>query len=277
MRYEFLDEHIQKIKKFAQPLLDEQTVLVAVQYIFFPSEDEFVSACATSFNNTISLPQKIRTVFDRAIHTQSIEQNIKNTKSSTYSFSGHVIAAGTRVSTLRPGDAIACIGTGDPINTDLACIHEYDAVILSDHSYIKQASITGFSLLAMHAILRAKLQVGYVVCVVGFDALGYLIMQLAKLSGTTVIVVDDNPTNIINAKTAGAHHCYNSTEHGWQEEVLRKTQRHGVDVTFVIKNTIGGITSEVVIAMTRAHGRIVLVGLDDIHIDLSLEKKILIL
>jgi predicted dehydrogenase/NADPH:quinone reductase-like Zn-dependent oxidoreductase len=274
MRYEFLDERAQKAKKFAQPFLDEQAVLVAVQYMFFASHEELASTLAEHSGDPMSLPHKIKTVLERSMRMQCTELHTEHKiQKQPYSFSGHVIAVGAKVSTLRPGDAIACLGVGGSVNADLACISEYDAVLISDTAHIKEASITGFALLAMHAILRANLQVGQVVCVIGFSALGYLIMQLAKLSGTTVIVVDDNPIHIGHAKSTGAHYCYNSTEKGWQEEILYATQQHGVDVTFVVLSTVTGVTPEAAIMLTRAHGRIVLVGLDDLHIDHAIIGK----
>jgi predicted dehydrogenase/threonine dehydrogenase-like Zn-dependent dehydrogenase len=268
VRYEFLDEHAQKVKNFAQPLLDDQAILVAVHHMFFPSQEDYALLVATPPQNHVSLPQKIKTVFEHSMHLHCTASHIPDiNKKHPHSFSGHVIAAGAKVTTLRPGDTIACIGIHGLVNTDLTCISEYDAVLVSNPANIKETSITGFALLAMHAVVRAKLQVGYIICIIGFDALSYLIMQLAKLSGATVIVLDSSSTCLLDAQRAGAHYCYNSSEAGWLEEILCITQRHGVDITFAAKNNMVGITLDAAISITRPHGRIVVVGLNNIHID----------
>jgi predicted dehydrogenase/threonine dehydrogenase-like Zn-dependent dehydrogenase len=268
MRHEFLNERAQRVKKFAQPLLDEQAILVAVQYVFFVSPEALASSIKTQRSEPISLPQKIKTVFERSMRMQRTTEYISEKNSiDSHSFSGYVIATGAKVSTLRPGDAVACISVGDAVYSDLACISEYDAVLISDPAHIKNASVTGFALLAMHAVLRAKLQVGHCVCVIGFGAFGYLIVQLAKLSGATVILIDDNPIHLEYARSRGTTYCYNSTEKGWQEEVLCVTQRYGVDVTIIADSVTAGVNSESAITVTRTHGRIVLVGFNDIYVD----------
>ncbi|HEV2917003.1 MAG TPA: Gfo/Idh/MocA family oxidoreductase [Candidatus Babeliales bacterium] len=269
MRHEFLNEHAQKVKKFAQPLLDDHAILVAIEHIFFASQEQLINLLTLQSSTPTNLPYKIKTVFERSKQTTH-EQVTK----SLYSFSGHVIASGAKVLTLRAGDAIACIGFDGAVHSDLACISEYDAVLISDLAYSKQASITGFALQAMHAILRANLQIGQIICIMGFGPLGYLIMKLAKLSGTLVIVIDTDAQKISDAHTHGADYCYNSTENGWIEEVLYVTQQHGVDTTFVLCIEENSIHLDTAINLTSAHGRIVLVSSEAIHINhMVLGKK----
>jgi predicted dehydrogenase len=116
-------------------------------------------------------------------------------------------------------------------------------------------------------VQRAQLQVGHTVCVIGFNAFGYLIVQLAKLSGAIVIVVDDKADQLNKARELGAAYCFNTADNGWESDLLCITQRHGVDVTIVVNSEVNGVSPHVAINITRAHGRVVLVGLQDIFID----------
>ena len=73
----------------------------------------------------------------------------------------------------------------------------YASVLFSGHKYkSKEAAPKG----AMHAINRAKLRIGDYVCVGGFGAFGYLLIAFAKLSGATVIVLDDDEQRLESAR-----------------------------------------------------------------------------
>ena len=119
----------------------------------------------------------------------------------------------------------------------------------------------------MHAINRAKLHIGDYVCIGGFGAFGYILMSLAQLSGATVIIVDDNAQQLEIARQSGASLCFNTQDPGWEKEVLSVTQHHGVDVTLIADSRTSGFDSHHIIDITRSHGRIVLIGVDDIHVD----------
>lgn len=267
MRHEFLDEQSRKVKDFAQALLDEHVVLVSVHYVFLQSYSRLVDMLQQQQTEPKSLPQKIKTVLEFSARDKQESKKNELLHNGTFSFSGQVIATGSKVTSLRPGDIVACVRSGQMYYTDLMCVSEYDAVIISDKTKIIQASVTGFALLAMHAINRAKLRIGDYVCIGGFGAFGYLLMSLAQLSGATVIVVDDDEQHLKIARQSGASLCFNTQEPGWEKEVLSATQQHGVDVTLIADSHTTGFDSHRIIDITRSHGRIVLVGVDDIHVD----------
>jgi len=269
MRHEFLDEQSRKVKDFAQALLDEHMVLVAVHYVFLQSYNCLVDIIQQQQNEPKSLPQKVKKVLEYTVHSKKYNSQDKSSEehSGLFSFSGQVIATGSKVTSLRPGDMVACVRYGQVQYTDLVCVSEYDAVLIGDKKKIVDASLTGFGLLAMHAINRAKLRIGDYVCIGGFGAFGYLLMTLAKLSGATVLVLDDDDHHLELAYKSGNALCFNTRESGWQQEILRLTQQHGVDVTLVADSSIVGLDSHHIINVTRSHGRIVLVGINDIHVD----------
>lgn len=266
MRHEFIEQRLQNMRAFAEPMLDAHMILVAINAVFVESHHALPARVAQQCCEVIGLAQKVKTVFERVSHAQTKVEG-ERSLSDTYSCSGVVVAVGKEVRTLRPGDMVACLGSRETWYADLACISEYEAVLLHGSDDYKKQAVAGYAVLALHATQRAQLQVGHTVCVVGFNAFGYLIVQLARLSGALVIVVDDKPEQLNRARNLGATHVFHTQSEDWQTELLCITQRHGVDVTVVVDSTIKGVSSHNVITITRSHGRIVLVGLHDIFIN----------
>lgn len=266
MRHEFIEQRLQNMRAFAEPMLDAHMILVAINTVFVESHAALPARVAQQCCESIGLAQKVKTVFERVSRAQTQSSNDR-TLADTYSCSGIVVAVGKEVRTLRPGDMVACLGSRETWYADLACISEYEAVLLNSADDYKKQAVAGYGVLALHAIQRAQLQVGYTVCVVGFNAFGYLIVQLAKLSGAQVIVIDDKQAQLQRARELGASYAFHPNTENWQTEVLCITQRHGVDVTIIVDSTIKGVTPHNAITITRSHGRIVLVGLHDIFIN----------
>lgn len=267
MRREFIDQRLHNMRTFAEPLLDGHTVLVLINAVFVESHTALPAGIAQQCCESVGLAQKVKTVFERFSHARSSKKTDPQILSDTYSCTGVVIAVGKEVRTLRPGDSVACLGSRETWYADLACISEYEAVILADPKDFKQQAVAGYGVFALHAVQRAQLQVGHTVCVIGFNAFGYLVMQLAKLSGAVVIVVDDKLEQLERAQELGASYAFHTAQDSWQTELLCITQRHGVDVTIVVNSDTKGMSPHVAINITRSHGRIVLVGLHDIFIN----------
>jgi len=267
MRQEFIDQRLHNMRTFAEPLLDSHTVLVQINAVFVESHTALPASVAKQCCETVGLAQKVKTVFERFSYARSSVKTEPQTLSDTYSCTGIVIAVGSEVRTLRPGDHVACLGSRETWYADLACISEYEAVILHDPKDFKNQAVAGYGVFALHAVQRAQLQVGHTVCVIGFSAFGYLVVQIAKLSGAVVIVVDDKTEQLRKAQELGASYVYHTDQDSWQSELLCITQRHGVDVTIVVNSTTKGVSPLVAINITRPHGRIVLVGLHDIYIN----------
>jgi predicted dehydrogenase/NADPH:quinone reductase-like Zn-dependent oxidoreductase len=266
MRHEFIEQRLQNMREFAEPMLDAHMILVAINAVFVESHHALPARIAQQCCEVIGLAQKVKTVFERVSHAQS-KIETERSLSDTYSCSGVVVAVGKEVRNFRPGDRVACLGSRETWYADLACISEYEAVLLNSSEDFKKQAVAGYAVLALHAIQRAQLQVGHTVCIIGFNAFGYLMVQLAKLSGAVVIVVDDKPEQLNRARNLGATHVFHTQSEDWQTELLCITQRHGVDVTIVVDSTIQGVSPHNAITITRSHGRIVLVGLHDIFIN----------
>lgn len=256
------------MRAFAEPMLDAHMILVSINAVFVESHAALPARVVQQCCEVIGLAQKVKTVFERTSQSRvRLENEDAPTLSDAYSCSGVVVAVGKDVRSVRPGDTVACLGSRETWYADLACISEYEAVLLQGNTDLKRQAVAGYGVFALHAVQRAQLQVGHIVCVIGFNAFGYLVVQLAKLSGAIVIVVDDKVEQLNRARDLGAAYCFHTADNGWEADLLCITQRHGVDVTIVVNSEIMGVSPHVAINITRSHGRIVLVGLHDIFIN----------
>jgi propanol-preferring alcohol dehydrogenase len=111
---------------------------------------------------------------------------------------------------------------------------------------------------AVHAAALARLAAGDVVLVYGVGAVGFGLIQLAKLSGAEVIAVSRTPAKLEKAKALGAAHAVNARDGKVAEQVREITGGHGADVAFELV-----ATKETMAASTGAlakRGRLVFIG-----------------
>ncbi|MBS7626084.1 alcohol dehydrogenase catalytic domain-containing protein [Candidatus Bathyarchaeota archaeon] len=98
----------------------------------------------------------------------------------------------------------------------------YDAGILVD------AGSTAY-----HAVREiGKVRLGDFVVIIGSGGVGLCTLQMAKLSGATVMAVDISSDKLDAAKSLGADHVANPTVDNLYEEVRRLTDGRGADVIF---------------------------------------------
>lgn len=276
MRQVFLEKGAIVIQKAAQPKLDEHGVLISVHYSFISSGTEAASIANAEKSVLFSnVPQKIKAVLS-SLSKHGIEGTkglIKNKLKGTlqalgYSCSGRVIAVGSKVTTLRPGDFVACAGAGYANHADIVSVPENLVVPVSNPDILKQASITTLGAIALQGIRRANLQLGEIVCVQGLGLLGQLTVQLAKAAGCTVIGIDLLPERIALAKKLGADHAFNAASENVQKQIDFLTHHKGVDCTLI---TASGKSNDIVqqaMNLTRKKGKVVVIG----DVGLNLER-----
>lgn len=259
MRQLFLDKRNMVVKKIAQPLLDDDSILVAVHYAYISDWTNIahVSTQEAFLNN---VPQKVKRVLQAvSSHAHSAE---KKFTSLAYPCAGHVVAIGKNVTHFAPGDLVACADPGYTTQTDLICIPAWHAVKISDRSHIKSASLTTFAAIALHGVKQANINLGDYVAVFGLGLLGQFVVQIAKLSGCFVVAFDDIPQRLDLAKSCGADRTFNMLHDDIQKEMALLTQRQGVDAAIVTERH--DLSSAM--AITRAQGRIVSLGSAQINI-----------
>lgn len=259
MRQLFLDKRNTVVKKIAQPLLDDDSILVAVHYAYI-SDWTNIAQVNTQEAFLSNVPQKVKRVLQAvSSHAQSAE---KKFTSLGYPCAGHVVAIGKNVSNFAPGDLVACADPGYTTQTDLICIPAWHAVKISDRSRIKSASLTTFAAVALHGVKQARINLGDRIAVFGLGLLGQCVVQIAKLSGCFVVAFDDIPQRLELAQSCGADRTFNILHDDIQKEMALLTQRQGVDAAIVTDH----YDLSNAVAITRAKGRIVSLGSSQINI-----------
>ncbi|MBI5670868.1 MAG: alcohol dehydrogenase catalytic domain-containing protein [Chloroflexi bacterium] len=113
---------------------------------------------------------------------------------------------------------------------------------------------------ALHATRLAEIQIGEDVAVLGCGAIGLLIVRLARLAGARRIFASDNHPWRLNAAAAyGANVLLNAGEVDVAAEVLRLTDKRGVDVA--IEAAWAADTTGQCVEMARYGGRVIIVGI----------------
>ena len=111
---------------------------------------------------------------------------------------------------------------------------------------------------AVHASALARLAAGDVVLVYGVGAVGFGLIQLARMSGAEVIAVSRTPAKLEKARALGAAHVVNGNDGKVAERVREITHGHGADVVFeqvATKDTMAAATAAV-----AKRGRLVFIG-----------------
>lgn len=274
MRQLFLDKGLLSVQEVASPLLDDYSLLVDVHFSFVSSGTEIATIeqarKSVLFNN---VPQKIKKVLacvaEHGIQgTTALVKSklVGNIQTLGYSCSGKVIAVGNKVSKFRAGDFVACAGAGFANHADMVCVPENLAVHVKEAS-LKTASITTIGAIALQGIRRTQPQLGDVVCVIGLGLLGQLTVQLAKLSGCTVIGIDIVPERLELALALGAHAVYNAAHQSLYNDILFLTQHHGVDATIITAASSQNSILQQAMEITRKKGKVVLVGDVGLHLE----------
>lgn len=277
MRQVFLEKGALIVQKVAQPKLDEHSVLVSVHYSFVSSGTEAAAIAHSTESSLFSnVPQKVKAVLASLANcgvkdtTTLIKGKLKGTLQALgYSCSGKVIAVGSKVTTFRPGDLVACAGAGFAHHADIVCVPVNLVVPVFHKEHLREASITALGAIALQGVRRAELQLGETVCVLGLGLLGQLTVQLAKIAGCTVIGIDVLPDRLTLAKEIGADHVFEASFENLQKSVEFLTHHKGVDVTLI---TASGESNDIVqqaMNLTRKKGKVVVVG----DVGLKLERS----
>ncbi len=125
---------------------------------------------------------------------------------------------------------------------------------------LDEASTLGCSVAtALHALRAvARVRLGETVVVYGVGAVGYALLQLARLAGARVIAVGRTPAKLQLARELGASHAVDAGAEDVVEAVLAATAGEGADVVF--ECVAGAETMEQAARMLRRRGRLVFVG-----------------
>jgi polar amino acid transport system substrate-binding protein len=119
-------------------------------------------------------------------------------------------------------------------------------------------------IIALHGIRCANLTFGSSVVVIGLGLLGLISVQILKAYGCKVFGLDVDPGKANLARSLGADHA-SADEHELRFRAERETCGHGVDAVLITAATKADGPVNTAVDLARFRGRIVLVGVADIH------------
>lgn len=280
MKQVFLERGRAVVKEVPSPQLSGQSVLVATSYSFISSgtEGAFLAATGRSlfgrfFDNARSNIEKIRSSVreNGFVGTYALISGMRHRLSEVgYSCSGKVIAIGDQVTTVRPGDYVACAGAGFAHHAEQVAIPENLVVKLAGPDHLAQASCSTIAAIALQGLRRADLRMGEVVAVIGLGLLGQLTVQLARQAGLTVVAVDIDESRVMLAKEFGAQYGFNPLKTTFTQDLAFLTEHTGVDATIITASGSTGALIENAIEITRRKGKVVLVG--DVKLDFARDQ-----
>ena len=194
---------------------------------------------------------------------------------------GIVIAVGSAVESLKPGDAVClypCLGCGQcefcASDREFVCAHAGGFAPCTEfirvparHCYatpaglsIEQAAAFPTAFLTAWRLLvtNAELKAGQWVLIVDIgSAVTTAALQLAKFLGARLIVTSTSDEKLAKAKEHGADHGINCDNTDFAKEVRRLTAKHGVDV---VVDSVGGDGWVKSLASLAKGGRLVTSG-----------------
>ena len=280
MKQVFLSQGKAIVKDVPQPLLDANMVLVEVMYSCISSGTERATLSATGQSLAERLAkqgqQHITKVLDtlRKNGLQTTIALVKNKLEQVlavgYSCSGIVIAAGSKITSLKVGDMVACAGSGFAVHGQFVVVPELLTVKISQEKTLKASSATTIGAIALHGLRRAQLQFDDIVCVQGLGLLGLITVQLAVLAGYRVIGIDINPERMQLAREYGAFCVINANSETALKELNYATEHLGADATIITAPGSNPSILEFAISATRRKGKIVIVG--DAQISVAREE-----
>ena len=170
--------------------------------------------------------------------------------------SGHVVALGEGVTTLREGDAVcALLGSGGYADYALAeaplCLPVPRPLSLVEAGGLPETFFTVYD----NVFTRGRLQPGETFLVHGGSSgIGSTAIQLVKLFGATVITTAGSTEKCAFCRTLGADLAIDYKTQDFVDEVKKFTQKRGVDV---ILDMVGGIYMQKNLSILAVEGRLV--------------------
>jgi NADPH2:quinone reductase len=175
-------------------------------------------------------------------------------------FAGEVEAVGSEVKAVKAGDRVMCSGNGGYAEYAVTDWGRVLAIPANNMSY-EQAATLPIALQTMHNALvtAGRLKAGETVLIQGASSgVGLMGLQIAKLKGARLVMgTSTTPKRRERLKEFGADLAIDTTLPDWSEEVLKATDKKGVDL---IVDQVSASVANQNMKAAAVLGRIVNVG-----------------
>ena len=173
-----------------------------------------------------------------------------------YSSAGIVEELGEGITSLRPGDRVACAG-GHAVHAEFASVPEKMIAKLPESVDFESGAAATLGSVALHAFRLSEVQVGERVAVIGLGLLGQLALQIAGAAGCEEFGVDVDEARVELARSVGGRAV--SREQA-VESGKALTGGEGFDAILICAHTDDNDPLELAAALARDRATVVLVG-----------------
>jgi predicted dehydrogenase/threonine dehydrogenase-like Zn-dependent dehydrogenase len=172
-----------------------------------------------------------------------------------YSSAGIVLATSPEITDIKPGDRVACGGTG---HAEVVFAKKNLIVPVPENVDFESACFATLGSIAMQGVRVAELVIGQQVAVIGLGLLGLITVQLVKAAGCRVIGADISPERMKLAEQLG---CDKTCYPGQLPEVVGSmTENRGADAVIITAATKSNEPTELAAEIARQKGIISVVG-----------------
>jgi predicted dehydrogenase/threonine dehydrogenase-like Zn-dependent dehydrogenase len=257
------------VEQVPAPVVEAGHVLVDVRYSLISAGTE-MSALESSgrslVGKALEQPERVKKLWDH-LRTQGLHKTIAKLQSKVsqpvpvgYSCSGRVIEVGAGINDLRPGDRVACAGSGLANHAEVVQVPRNLVVNVPDGCDLRDAASVTLGAIAMQGVRRADPRLGEVVVVTGLGLLGQITVQLLKAAGCRVIGLDLDDRRVVLARELGAADAFNPARVSVENEVRHRTHGHGADAVIITAASESDAVVQQAMELARKKGRVVVVG-----------------
>lgn len=183
-----------------------------------------------------------------------------------YSCSGVVEKVGESVGEFFPGDRVACIGAGYASHAEYVLVPEMLCAKLPKNVSFEEGAFGMIGAIAIHGIRCSKLSFGEKAAVIGLGLLGILTAQILRAYGIDVIGYDVDSERVKLAENLGFENVFQDLN-DFSRAVFNLTSGYGADAVLLTLASKESKPIDTAIELVRPQGRIVVVGVVDIHPD----------
>lgn len=183
-----------------------------------------------------------------------------------YSASGIIVEVGRDVDEYTVGDAVAMSGAGFANHAEYNYIPRNLSVRIPQNVSMEEAAFCMLGGIALQGIREGGVTFGENVTVVGLGLLGMITMQILTAIGCYPFGLDIDDYKVTFAQEMGCMDVINIKKIDPVEYIMAQTGHIGTDCVLITAATKDNAPVELAEKISRQKGRIVLVGVCDIHL-----------
>ncbi|MDZ7371141.1 MAG: bi-domain-containing oxidoreductase [candidate division KSB1 bacterium] len=186
-----------------------------------------------------------------------VRTRLDNYAALGYSSAGIVIESA--VDDFKPGDRVACAGTGYASHAEVVFVPRNLVARVPEPVALEEAAYTTLGAVALQGVRQAEPRIGEQIVVIGLGLIGLLTVQLLKANGCRVMGLDVRPDSFPLAAKLGCDNCTLSNTAALSA-IEHFTRGIGADAVILTASTRANDPIELALQAARKKGRIVIVG-----------------